>query len=99
MKFSIKDSFSKCDQIRSFLRIWSHIRKKSLMETSFFVQWKISDQLASQVISSTRVSSEAVVRNRSVKKVFFEILQNSHENTFARVCFLIKLQASGLQLY
>ena len=30
--FSIKDFFSKCDQIRSFLRIWSHLLKKSLME-------------------------------------------------------------------
>ena len=25
MKFSIKDFFCKCDQIRSFLRIWSHL--------------------------------------------------------------------------
>ena len=32
MKFSIKDFFSKCDQIRSFLRIWSHLLKKSLIE-------------------------------------------------------------------
>ena len=32
MKFSIKGFFSKCDQIRSFLRIWSHLQKKSLME-------------------------------------------------------------------
>ena len=24
MKFSIRDFFSKCEQIRSFLRIWSH---------------------------------------------------------------------------
>ena len=38
MKFSIKDFFSKCDQIRRKLRIWSHLLKKSLMETSFFVQ-------------------------------------------------------------
>ena len=28
MKFSSKDFFSKCDQIRSFLRIWSHLLKK-----------------------------------------------------------------------
>ena len=28
MKFSIKDFFSTCDQIRSFLRIWSHLLKK-----------------------------------------------------------------------
>ena len=32
MKFSIKDLFSKCDQIRRKLRIWSHLLKKSLME-------------------------------------------------------------------
>ena len=29
-------------------------------------------------------------------KVFLKILQNSQENTYARVSFLIKLQASGL---
>ena len=31
-----------------------------------------------------------------MKKVFLEISQNSQENTCARVSFLIKLQASGL---
>ena len=43
MKFSIKDFFSKCDQIRRKLRIWSYLPKKSLMEKSltFFVQWHI----------------------------------------------------------
>ena len=29
MKFSIKDFFSKCDQIRRKLRMWSHLLKKS----------------------------------------------------------------------
>ena len=36
MKFSIKDFFSKCDQIRSFLRIWSHLLRKSFMENFIF---------------------------------------------------------------
>ena len=36
MKFSIKDFFGKCDQIRSFLRIWSHLLKKFLMENFIF---------------------------------------------------------------
>ena len=36
MKMSIKDFFSKCDQIRSFLQIWSHLLKKSLMENLIF---------------------------------------------------------------
>ena len=33
------------------------------------------------------------------KKGFLKKLQTSEENTCARVSFLIKLQASGLQLY
>ena len=37
MKFSIKDFFSKCDQIRSFLRIWSHLLKKFWMESFIFL--------------------------------------------------------------
>ena len=36
MKFSIKDFFSKCGQIRSFLRIWLHLQEKSLMENFIF---------------------------------------------------------------
>ena len=43
MKFSIKDFFSKCDQIRTLLRIRSHLLKKSLMENFIFyaviTQW------------------------------------------------------------
>ena len=36
MKFSIIFFSSKCDQTRSFLRIWSHLLEKSLMETFIF---------------------------------------------------------------
>ena len=36
MKFPIKDFFSKCDQSRRKLRIWSHLLKKSLIENLFF---------------------------------------------------------------
>ena len=36
MKFSIKDLFSKCDQTHNFLRIWSHLLKKFLMENFIF---------------------------------------------------------------
>ena len=36
MTFSMKDSFSKCDQICSFLWIWSHLLKKSLMGNFIF---------------------------------------------------------------
>ena len=36
MKFCIMDFYSKYDQIRSFLRIWSHLLKKSVMENFIF---------------------------------------------------------------
>ena len=36
MKFFIKDFLIKCDQICSFLRIWSHLLKKSIMEDFIF---------------------------------------------------------------
>ena len=44
MKFSIKNFLSKCDQIRSFLRIWLHLLKKSLMGNFIFcVMWDGSE--------------------------------------------------------
>ena len=36
MKFSIKNFFSNCQQICSFVRIWSHLPKISLMENLIF---------------------------------------------------------------
>ena len=36
MKFSIKAFFTKFDQIRRKLRIWSHLPKKSLIENFIF---------------------------------------------------------------
>ena len=36
MEFSIKDFFSKCDQIRRTLPIWLYLLKKSLMENLIF---------------------------------------------------------------
>ena len=45
------------------------------------------------------MSYEAAAKGVFCKKVFLEIPQNSQENAFARVSFLLKLQASGLRLY
>ena len=36
MNFSIKDFFSKCNQIRNKLGIWSHLLKKTLMKNFIF---------------------------------------------------------------
>ena len=42
MKLSIKNFFSKCGQTRSFLRLWSNLLKKSLMENFIFYAATIS---------------------------------------------------------
>ena len=43
MTFSIRDFFSKCDQIRRKMRNWSHLLKKSLMENFIFCAVSIAD--------------------------------------------------------
>ena len=35
--------YTKCDQIRSFLRFWSHLLKKSLMESLIFCAVQVDD--------------------------------------------------------
>ena len=40
-KVSIKIFFSKCDKVCSFLRIWSHLLKKSLMEKQCYYKFII----------------------------------------------------------
>ena len=43
MKFSIKDFFSKCDQNRRKVRIWSHLLKNSFMENFVFCAVSLID--------------------------------------------------------
>ena len=69
MKFSIKDFFSKCDQTHSFLRIWSHWLKKSLMQNLIFLcsafweewPWEINFHLYLSFIFHSQI-------NRNCKK-------------------------------
>ena len=59
--------------------------------TKEFLKERINDL----VIQGT----EAVTSRCSLNRVFLKISHNSQENTCVGVSFLIKLQASGLQLY
>ena len=63
------------------------------------VHKKIENCFMKEIVKESWIISEAVVKRCFVKKVFFEISQNSQENTCGRVSFSIKLQAWGLQLY
>ena len=49
MKFPIKDFYSKCDQIPSFLRIWLYLLKKPLMENFIYCAVFIYTYTASSI--------------------------------------------------
>ena len=61
MKFTITDFFSNCDQIRSFLRIWSHLLKISVMKKFIFcaVGWGLfgNQKLETLTIDPNFISS------------------------------------------
>ena len=65
MKFSIWDFFSKYDQIRRKLRIWSHLLKKSLIE-NFFVQCAEFLGLASYQLK-LHWNKQNVIRNANIR--------------------------------
>ena len=65
VKFSITDFFSKCDQIRKKLRIWSHLLKKSVILCSecyyvlstlwsFLLIWEIPKNMAKMICQTSR---------------------------------------------
>ena len=77
---------------------------KLSLKISVLIPFKTLDRKVSKLIEfyvgatldlkkglSPNFASEAVVRRSSLKKVFLEISQNSHENTCARDSFLITL--------
>ena len=59
MKFFIKDFFSKCDQIRRKMRIWSHLQKKSLMEN--FIVCAVKLERFSVVLLFSKISGPMAI--------------------------------------
>ena len=87
-----------------FLRIWSHLLKKSLMENFIFCavtkrtsspKLKNQDERETILLSSLPILliREAITGGVLPEKMFLEISQNPQKNTCARVSFLITLQA------
>ena len=68
MKFSIKDFFSECDQIRSFLPIWSHLLKKTL----------ISIDLVRHPLNLFHVNGLFVQPLKTLKNFWFSIVFRRH---------------------
>ena len=74
MKFIIKDFFSKCEEIRRKLRIWSHLLKTSLTENFIFCTVLIELMLGRclEFPVSYEVNKALPTRlNERLKKLFF----------------------------
>ena len=69
--------FSKCDQIRSFLRFCSHLLNKSLMENFIFYA----------VLRKMLDNKEVALQRCSWEKIFWKYAANLQENTHAEVRF------------
>ena len=77
IKFSIKDFFSKCDQIRSFLWIWSHLLKKSAIEN----------------FSGSRTSFRKIIRNLYGKAYFRKMcLRNATKRSLPNLQIIFSIQ-------
>ena len=71
MKFSINEFFSKSDQIQSFLRIWSHLLKKPLMENFIFC----AENFAPEITTYGLFSRSSVLIFTTIRSSLMEIQQ------------------------
>ena len=85
MKFSIKDFFSKCDQIGIFLRIWSDLLKKPLME-NFIFGAVISLKKSSHLLSVRTKNRQNLAVNNSACPRFFQFKLSN-----ATLCYKTKV--------
>ena len=78
IKFSIRDFFSKCDQIRSFLRILTHLLQKSLVEKFFFCAVKKKILTSANPIALTKIPATVLKEMGSyvLSCDFYELFQN-----------------------
>ena len=89
IKFSIKDFFSKCDQIRKKLQFWSHLLKKSLMENVIFCA--TSDQCDKQFIL---VNTSLITREYGIDVSCFNGFFSLYKSSF----FLFTNQWTGFYM-
>ena len=75
MKFSIKYFFSKCDQIRRKLRIWSYLLNKSLIENFIFcaapikhVRWSSFVRIIIIIVNLLSISNDPPAEKTTFKK-------------------------------
>ena len=97
MKFSIKDFFSKCDQIRRKLRIWLHLLKKSLMDNftfrAVYIAWKsLYEMLLEELPNNVRLRIVGIEKRSGTS-------QNWVEHPASNVPFRNKVLAIGIKTH
>ena len=79
MKFSIREFFSKCDQIRRKLRVWSHLLKKFLMENFIFCE--VSHSLFNDEVNHQQFHLYKIKRNKCINIQFPNYLKLTIQTT------------------
>ena len=81
MKFSITEIFSKCDQIRRKLRIWSHLLNKSVMENFIF---------CAVFFNVRRLFTITIVGDSMVKSIHGRAYSDNENNVFIKSILGVK---------
>ena len=83
MKFSIKDFFSKCEKIRNFLRIWSHLLKKILNGKLHFLCSKQVPTRHSTILLGNNAFIDTEIRmsdNNEIRVIMIRADKNESES-------------------
>ena len=88
MKFSIKDSSSKCDQIRRKLRIWLHLLENPYWKTSIFCA------VICKYLRNTNLKKKKEKKKKhpfySRKESFHKILHNSRTDVNEQLLYCVE---------
>ena len=97
IKFSIRNFFRKCDQILSFLRIWSHLLKKSLIENFTFCAMSVNKQVTWNFTRCGNVYNKNISVRRMNDNIFSLI---AYMRCFARsgtICAIYKTRETPME--
>ena len=97
MKFSIEDFFSKWDQIRKNLRIWSHLLKKSLMEDFIFCVVLIQQQRSG--IFQGNITAKVDIGSNQTTKGLFDKNNQQLISIFTIISLSSVVRISPLQMF
>ena len=86
MKFSIMGFFGKCDQIRSSLRIWSHLLKKPLMENFIFCAVDVAFFQKNMVTFDCILSKSFKVSTLTIAFVTSRVKISTQTHNFLQIC-------------